>query len=60
MDYLRLNKVFHQMYQFASLITSNVIYFLLFAGLGSVMVYLVILELRKGPDYEAKKISERK
>ena len=38
----------------ASLITSNVIYFLLFAGLGSVMVYLVILELRKGPDYEAK------
>lgn len=42
----------------ASLITSNVIYFLLFAGLGSVMVYLVILELRKGPDYEAKKLAK--
>ncbi|EOI93234.1 cytochrome ubiquinol oxidase subunit I [Enterococcus faecalis] len=42
----------------ASLITSNVIYFLLFAGLGSVMVCLVILELRKGPDYEAKKLAK--
>ena len=43
----------------ASLITSNVIYFLLFAGLGSVMVYLVILELRKDQTMK-RKISERK
>ena len=42
----------------ASLITSNVIYFLLFAGLGSVMVYLVILELRKDQTMK-RKISER-
>ena len=34
-----------------SLLISNSIYFLLFAGLGSVMVYLVIRELKKGPEY---------
>lgn len=34
-----------------SLFISNTIYFLLFAGLGSVMVYLVIRELKKGPEY---------
>lgn len=38
------------------LIMLNVIYFLLFVGLGSVMVYLVILELCKGLDYEVKKL----
>ncbi|MFD2727896.1 cytochrome ubiquinol oxidase subunit I [Enterococcus camelliae] len=34
-----------------SLLISNIIYFLLFAGLGAVMVYLVIRELKKGPEY---------
>ena len=34
MDYLRLNKVVSPNVSVASLITSNVIYFLLFAGLG--------------------------
>ena len=39
-----------------SLFISNTVYFLLFAGLASVMVYLVIRELHKGPDYEEKKL----
>lgn len=38
-----------------SLLVSNSIYFLLFAGLGSVMVYLITVELKKGPNYEEKK-----
>ncbi|MBO0474642.1 cytochrome d ubiquinol oxidase, subunit I [Enterococcus sp. DIV0840] len=42
----------------ASLLTSNIIYFILFAGLGSVMVYLITVELKKGPDYEEKKLAE--
>lgn len=33
-----------------SLMISNTVYFLLFAGLGSVMVYLVVRLLRQGPD----------
>lgn len=33
----------------ASLWFSNIVYFLLFSGLGSVMVYLVIKEMNKGP-----------
>jgi len=41
-----------------SLIISNTVYFLLFAGLASVMVYLVIRELHKGPDYEEKKLAD--
>lgn len=35
----------------ASLMFSNTVYFLLFAGLGATMVYLVIRELKKGPEY---------
>ncbi|MFK4568107.1 cytochrome d ubiquinol oxidase subunit I [Enterococcus sp. UD-01] len=42
----------------ASLLTSNIIYFILFAGLGSVMVYLITVELKKGPDYAEKKLAE--
>ena len=42
----------------ASLLTSNIIYFILFAGLGSVMVYLITVELKKGPDYEEKKLAK--
>lgn len=34
-----------------SLLFSNIVYFLLFAGLGSVMVYLVIREMKKGPEH---------
>lgn len=41
-----------------SLLTSNIIYFILFAGLGSVMVYLITVELKKGPDYEEKKLAK--
>ena len=41
-----------------SLLISNIIYFLLFAGLGSVMIYLVTVELKKGPDYEEKKLAQ--
>ncbi|MGX7420391.1 cytochrome ubiquinol oxidase subunit I [Carnobacterium gallinarum] len=37
-----------------SLLISNTIYFLLFAGLGGVMVYLTIRELNQGPYHEAK------
>ncbi len=33
-----------------SLLISNICYFVLYASLGAVMVYLVIRELRKGPD----------
>ncbi len=35
----------------ASLMFSNTVYFLLFAGLGATMVYLVVRELKKGPEY---------
>lgn len=42
----------------ASLLTSNIIYFILFAGLGSVMVYLITVEMKKGPDYEEKKLAQ--
>ncbi|WP_271494338.1 cytochrome ubiquinol oxidase subunit I [Enterococcus sp. 5H] len=42
----------------ASLLTSNIIYFILFAGLGSVMVYLITVEMKKGPDYEEKKLAK--
>ncbi|OYQ66887.1 cytochrome ubiquinol oxidase subunit I [Aerococcus sp. 1KP-2016] len=35
----------------ASLLTSNIVYFILFAGLGVVMVYLVLREMDKGPNY---------
>lgn len=37
-----------------SLLISNIVYFLLFAGLASVMIYLVTRELKKGPDYEER------
>ncbi|MEF9936257.1 MAG: cytochrome ubiquinol oxidase subunit I [Carnobacterium sp.] len=37
-----------------SLLISNTIYFLLFAGLGSVLVYLITRELNQGPYHEAK------
>ncbi|KAF1304126.1 cytochrome ubiquinol oxidase subunit I [Enterococcus saccharolyticus] len=33
-----------------SLMISNIVYFVLFAGVGSVMAYLVVRLLRKGPD----------
>ncbi|KAF1295602.1 cytochrome D ubiquinol oxidase subunit I [Enterococcus sp. JM4C] len=36
----------------ASLLTSNIIYFLLFTTLGAVMIYLVRRELNKGPEFE--------
>lgn len=39
-----------------SLLISNIIYFILFAGLGAVMVYLITVELKKGPEFEAKKL----
>lgn len=35
-----------------SLLTSNIIYFLLFSGLAAVMVALVVKELKKGPEDE--------
>ncbi len=37
-----------------SLLISNVVYFLLFAGLAVVMIYFIVKELQKGPDYEEK------
>ncbi|MBP2099454.1 cytochrome ubiquinol oxidase subunit I [Enterococcus rivorum] len=40
-----------------SLLISNIIYFILFAGLGAVMVYLITVEMKKGPDYEEKKLA---
>ncbi|KRL05934.1 cytochrome ubiquinol oxidase subunit I [Liquorilactobacillus oeni] len=36
----------------ASLLVSNIIYFLLFTGLAITMVSLIVRELRKGPDYD--------
>lgn len=41
-----------------SLLFSNIVYFLLFAGLGAVMVYLITVELKKGPDYEEKQLAK--
>ncbi|KRL38202.1 cytochrome ubiquinol oxidase subunit I [Liquorilactobacillus uvarum] len=38
----------------ASLLISNIVYFLLFTGLAATMVALIIRELKKGPDYEEK------
>ncbi|MDN2453143.1 cytochrome ubiquinol oxidase subunit I [Lactobacillus sp. UCMA15818] len=38
----------------ASLLISNIVYFLLFTGIGVTMISLVVRELRKGPDYEEK------
>jgi cytochrome d ubiquinol oxidase subunit I len=35
-----------------SLLITNIVYFLLFSGLGGTMIYLVRRELKKGPDYE--------
>ncbi|MCB5951962.1 cytochrome ubiquinol oxidase subunit I [Enterococcus sp. BWT-B8] len=42
-----------------SLLISNIVYFVLFAGLASVMIYLVIRELKKGPDYEEKMLAQK-
>lgn len=36
----------------ASLLTSNIIYFLLFTGLAITMVSLIVREMRKGPDHD--------
>lgn len=41
----------------ASLLTSNIIYFLLFSTLGAMMVYLTVRELKKGPEYEEEQLS---
>ncbi|KHD44807.1 cytochrome ubiquinol oxidase subunit I [Streptococcus hongkongensis] len=40
----------------ASLFVSNTVYFLLFSGLGAMMVYLVIRELKKGPEFEEEQL----
>lgn len=40
----------------ASLLFSNTVYFLLFAGLAVTMVGLVIRELKKGPSFEAQQV----
>ncbi|MGT2933429.1 cytochrome ubiquinol oxidase subunit I [Streptococcus catagoni] len=39
-----------------SLLTSNIVYFLLFSGLGAMMVILSIRELNKGPEYEEEQL----
>ncbi|GAJ27176.1 cytochrome d ubiquinol oxidase subunit I [Liquorilactobacillus sucicola DSM 21376 = JCM 15457] len=41
-----------------SLLISNIVYFLLFSGLAVTMIGLVIRELKKGPDYEEKRLQE--
>lgn len=38
----------------ASLMTSNIIYFVLYASLGAVMVYLTYKEMKKGPYYTSE------
>ncbi|MDR0921425.1 MAG: cytochrome ubiquinol oxidase subunit I [Lactobacillales bacterium] len=40
-----------------SLLISNIVYFLLFATLGSVMIFLTRNELKKGPDYTEKELA---
>ncbi|ASL34003.1 cytochrome ubiquinol oxidase subunit I [Streptococcus iniae] len=40
----------------ASLLVSNIVYFLLFSGLGAMMVVLVIRELKKGPEHEEEQL----
>lgn len=40
----------------ASLMVSNTVYFLLFSGLGAMMVYLTIRELKKGPEFEEEQL----
>ncbi|GMA53420.1 hypothetical protein GCM10025857_47770 [Alicyclobacillus contaminans] len=42
----------------ASLLFSNIVYFLLFGGLAVVMFYLVVRELRKGPDQQEEQEKE--
>ncbi|MGC6768359.1 cytochrome ubiquinol oxidase subunit I [Enterococcus sp. LJL128] len=42
-----------------SLLISNIIYFILFAGLATVMIYLITRELKKGPDYEEKMLAQQ-
>lgn len=39
-----------------SLFVSNTVYFLLFSGLGAMMVYLTIRELKKGPEFEEEQL----
>lgn len=43
----------------ASLLTSNIVYFLLFTCLGLMMLVLVIQELKKGPEYEEVLLSKQ-
>lgn len=43
-----------------SLLISNIVYFVLFAGLGAVMVYLITVEMKKGPEFEEKKLVAEK
>lgn len=41
-----------------SLLISNTVYFLLFSGLALTMIFLVIRELKKGPDYEERQLEK--
>lgn len=42
----------------ASLLISNIVYFLLFFGLAATMVALIVRELKMGPDYEEKMLHQ--